>query len=78
MIPVKIDVAQIVAELNAWGWLDFKIETCCGLGRGYISQVRCGNIKNPEYGKAARLFNFWEEQQGINAPFVNSTLAETS
>lgn len=62
MIPVQIDIAQIVADLNGWGWRDYKIEICCGLGSGYIAQVRCGNIRSPAYDKAARLFNFWEEE----------------
>ena len=62
MIPAQIDVMQIVADLNEWGWRDYKIEVACGLGSGYISQVRCGNIREPAYGKAARLFNFWEEE----------------
>lgn len=65
MIPAQIDIEQIVADLRAWGWLDYKIEVACGLGAGYIAQVRCGNIRNPAYSKAARLFNFWEDQQQL-------------
>lgn len=60
-----IDVLQIVADLKSWGWLDSKIETVCGLGQGYIAQVRCGNIKEPAYSKAARLYNFWETEQAL-------------
>ena len=63
MIPVQIDVLSLVADLNGWGWRDYKIEISCGLGSGYVAQVRCGNVKEPAYGKAARLFNFWEEQR---------------
>ena len=62
MIPPNIDLAQVVADLNAWGWRDYKIEIRCGLGKGYIAQVRCGNIKSPAYDKGARLFNFWFEE----------------
>ena len=63
MIPIQIDVAAIVQDLNTWGWLDYKIEVHCGLGSGYISQVRRGAIKEPAYGKAARLYNFWSSEQ---------------
>ena len=59
MIPAMIDVMQVVCDLNAWGWRDSKIEVACGLGQGYIAQIRCGNIKEPGYSKAARLYNFW-------------------
>ena len=62
MIPPAVDVLQIVADLNGWGWRDYKIEVACGLGSGYIAQIRCGGIKEPAYGKAARLYNFWFEQ----------------
>ena len=77
MIPAQVDVLQIVADLNAWGWRDYKIEVACGLGGGYIAQVRCGNIREPAYGKAARLFNFWEEQSrlggGLQTRIVSAT-----
>lgn len=62
MIPPNIDVAQVVADLKEWGWLDSKIEVRCGLGQGYIAQVRCGGIKSPAYDKAARLYNFWYDE----------------
>jgi hypothetical protein len=65
MIPPAIDVLQIVSDLNGWGWRDYKIEVACGLGSGYIAQVRCGGIKEPAYGKAARLHNFWFEQRTV-------------
>lgn len=63
MIPSQIDILQIVADLQKWGWRDYKIEVFCGLGGGYIAQVRAGNIREPAYGKAARLYNFWEEER---------------
>lgn len=62
MIPAQIDAMAIVADLNAWGWRDFKIEIACGLSRGYVAQVRCGNVQEMAYSKAARLFNFWESE----------------
>jgi hypothetical protein len=62
MIPAQVDVMAIIADLRAWGWLDYKIEIAAGLGAGYIAQVRAGNIKEPAYGKAARLHNFWVSQ----------------
>ena len=62
MIPPQIDVLAIVDDLREWGWLNYKIEVAAGLGHGYIAQVRCGNIREPAYGKAARLYNFWCQQ----------------
>jgi len=67
VIPPMIDVLQIVADLNAWGWRDSKIEIACGLGQGYVAQVRCGNIREPAYSKAARLHNFWEAESEVQA-----------
>lgn len=69
MIPM-CDVLQLVKDLNTWGWRDYKIEVCCGLGSGYISQVRCGNIKNPSHDKVVRLFNFWEWEAATNGVSV--------
>ena len=79
MIPVEIDALQLIADLNEWGWKDFKIETVCGFTRGYVAQIRCGNVKMLAYQRAARLFNFREEEQSINAPtLANSTQAVTT
>ena len=79
MIPVEIDALQLIADLNEWGWKDFKIETVCGFTRGYVAQIRCGNVKMLAYQRAARLFNFWEEEQSINVPtLANSTQAVTT
>lgn len=65
MIPIEIDALKMIADLNDWGWKDFKIETVCGFTRGYVAQIRCGNVKMLAYQRAARLFNFWEtESQG--------------
>lgn len=61
MIPL-IDHIQIVKELNAWGWRDFKIDTVCGFTNGYVAQVKCGNIKVMAHERAARLYNFWEQE----------------
>lgn len=72
MIPVQIDVVGIVAELRARGWTDYKLEIATGLGQGYIAQCRMGNVKNPSYGKAARLYNFWvQEMTAPSTAFVS-------
>ncbi len=63
MIPVMIDCETIIADLKADGWLDAKIEIACGLGQGYIAQLRAGHIREPAYTKAARLYNFWLDRQ---------------
>ena len=62
MIPVEIDAPQLISDLNRWGWRDFKIETVCGFSSGYIAQIKHGTLKKLSYQRAARLFNFWEEE----------------
>lgn len=66
MIPVEIDVDGILNDLTTWGWRDFKIETVCGFSSGYVSQIRCGNVRMLAYQRAARLFNFWESEREIH------------
>lgn len=74
MIPIEIDALKMIADLNEWGWKDFKIETVCGFTRGYVAQIRCGNVKMLAYQRAARLFNFWEtEAQSQGIPSTSST-----
>ena len=63
MIPLEIDAPQLIADLNAWGWKDHKIEMVCGFSQGYVAQVRFGSIKLLSYQRAARLYNFWEQQR---------------
>ena len=59
MIPVKIDVETILAQLSTAGWTDYRIEKACGLPRGWLFKVRKGQIKDPGYSRGARLYNFW-------------------
>ena len=63
MIPALLDTSQILADLNAWGWRDQKIEVACGFSSGYIAQVRCRNVKSMSYARGARLYNFWVEER---------------
>jgi hypothetical protein len=70
MIPMAIDSKQLIEDLSKWGWLDFKIETVCGFSRGYVAQIRCGNIKEMSYARAARLYNFWLEEEHKNKPLA--------
>jgi hypothetical protein len=59
LIPANIDHAAIIADLNARGLRDFKIETICGFSIGYVAQLKCGGVKQMSYQRAARLYNFW-------------------
>ncbi len=61
-IPAGIDHLMLLADLKRWGWQDNKIELACDFSSGYVSQLKCGNIKDMSYSKAARLFNFWESE----------------
>lgn len=63
MIPANIDHCQLIADLNTWGLRDYKIELICGFSVGYVAQLKCGNVQQMTYQRAARLYNFWEEEQ---------------
>lgn len=62
MIPGNIDHQQILADLNTWGLKDNKIELICGYSEGYVSLLKRGKIRQMTYQRAARLYNFWEEE----------------
>ena len=76
MIPAQIDHQAIISDLKGWGWCDFKIEMACGFSSGYIAQLKCGNIQEMGYQKAARLFNFWETQQGMQPLQTRQTIEQ--
>ncbi len=65
MIPAGIDHLVLLADLKRWGWQDNKIELACAFSGGYVSQLKCGNIKDMSYSKAARLYNFWEAERDL-------------
>lgn len=74
MIPL-IDADSIIKDLNTWGWRDFKIEMACGFSSGYVSQIKCGNVKAMAHERATRLYNFWEceaTRQGVQIPEYGS------
>lgn len=62
LIPMEIDAVQIINELNVLGWNDYKLEIALGYSKGYIGQLRCGNIEHLSYSRGARLHNFWVEE----------------
>lgn len=64
-IPAGIDHLEIIRELESWGWKGTKIECACGFSNGYVSQLKCGNITEMGYNKAARLFNLWESEKDL-------------
>lgn len=64
-IPANIDHLAVIADLNAWGLRDYKIEAICGFSVGYVAQLKCGNITKMSYQYAARLHNFWEDEQNL-------------
>ncbi len=66
MIPPNIDYEAMLRSLNEWGVRDYKIESICALSEGYVAQLKCGNIGQMTYQRAARLYNFWCEQALTN------------
>jgi len=67
MIPEEINVLAILAELHDLGWKDYKIEMACGYTRGYVAQIRCGNVKAPAYTYTAKLLNLLERAREMAA-----------
>lgn len=63
MIPANIDQTTLLADLNAWGLNDYKIKEILGFSEGYIAQLKCGNIAQMSYQRAARLYNLWDEER---------------
>ena len=57
MIPESIDPQALLRDLNAAKWKDCYIEEACGFSKGYVSQIKCGNVKNMSYEKGAKLYN---------------------
>lgn len=68
MIPAEIDAIAILADLKRLGWIDYKIEIACGFSKGYIAQVRHGNVEAMAYQRGARLYNFWFDQMNNVVP----------
>lgn len=77
MIPAKIDHLSILQDLKGMGWLDFKIELACGFASGYVSQLKCGNIQDMSYARAARLYNFWESERDLQTRLNPTVSAES-
>ena len=69
MIPANIDQIALLADLNRLGWKDYMLTEALGFSEGYISQLKCGNVAQMSYQKAARLYNFWCEE--MNASMQN-------
>jgi hypothetical protein len=61
-VPAAIDIDAILADLNAAGWLDYKIEVVCGFSRGYIAQLKRRDDRDVFYRHGARLYNFWLDE----------------
>jgi hypothetical protein len=65
VIPANIDHGALLADLNRWGIVDFKIEMICGLSRGYVSQLKKRPDTSMTYQLAARLYNFWFDEREL-------------
>lgn len=77
-IPANIDHLAILRDLNAWGLRDYKIEAICGFSIGYVAQLKCGNVKQMTYQRAARLHNFWVSEASEREPLRSHTAEATT
>ena len=66
MIPANIDQIHLIKDLNEWGINDYKLKEILGFSEGYIAQLKCGNITQMSYNKAARLYNFWYAERELH------------
>jgi hypothetical protein len=79
MIPANIDQVHLIQDLNEWGLNDYKIKEILGFSEGYIAQLKCGNITQMSYQRAARLYNFWFEERDLHLRRLqNQTEASTT
>ena len=62
MIPEEVCWIGVLNELNRLGLIDGKIESICDLTKGYVAQIRCGNVKRLGYDKGAKLINLLDEE----------------
>ena len=62
MIPESVNWIAVLDELNRLGLKDGKVEAICDLTKGYLSQIRCGNVKRLGYDKGAKLMNLLDEE----------------
>lgn len=74
LMPEELDHARLVKELNEAGWIDEKISVALGWNRGYIRQLKNGNVKNMGYRNAAKLYNFHALQ--MNGEAVASSVKQ--
>lgn len=65
-IPAKLDLEEILRNLNEWGFKDYKIEMACGWGEGYVSHLKAGRIISVRFESGARLFNLWRDELAAN------------
>lgn len=75
-IPPQLDFDMILSDLQAVGWADQKLETCLGLGAGYVSHLRAGKIERISLVYASRLHNLWADEMERFEPA--QTLATTT
>ena len=72
MIPIEIDVVQIIDDLVRMGWKPQKIEIALGYSSGYVAKLRGGPRPERPYQMVARLYNLWCEESA-NWQTLNST-----
>lgn len=64
MIPEEVNWLGLIEELNHLGLKDSKIELACEFTPGYISQLKCGNVKKVgDYTKGAKLVNLLDRER---------------
>lgn len=61
LVPIKLDISNILDDLNEAGLTDNHVEAACEFSIGYVSRLRSGEIKRISYEYGARLHNLWAD-----------------
>jgi len=65
LIPEDVNWIGVLDELNRLGISDSTTEDICKFTKGYVGQIRCGNVKRPEYTKGAKMINLLDEEMAL-------------
>jgi hypothetical protein len=77
-IPL-VDVLSVLEDLNACGWLDYKIELACGFSRGFVAQLRRrGGVARLFHDNAVRLHGLWDSEMERNPEYVSALTLSTT
>lgn len=61
MLPMSVDLRQMLLDLNERGYNDHKIESWCEFSQGYVIKLHRGEIEEMFHSRFLRLYNLWAD-----------------